>query len=198
MLFVALGVAYVIGCLSPGWWLVRRATGRDLRETGSGGTGASNAARVLGAWAFAVVLLLDAGKAALAVLLARWIAPTAPWSALSLPAVVAGHIWPAQLRFKGGRGAGPLLGGVVALNPWFLAAAVAGAAIAALIKRRTFVITTGAAIAGIVAAAWLLPATPDRASFGLAVAFVVLAHRSHFVRVLPSSRSQTSPAADGN
>ena len=182
MLAIALCLAYVLGCLSPGWWLVRRKTGADLRATGSGGTGATNAARVLGGWAFAVVLLLDAGKTAIAVLVARALLPGNPWHALAMPAAVAGHIWPAQLRFKGGRGAGPLLGGCVALNPWFLVAAAAPAALVAVFVRHTFALTTAAALGGIAAAWWLLPTTPERTAFAAAVALVVLAHRSHFVR----------------
>ena len=198
MLIVALCVAYAAGCFSPGWFLVRRATGEDLREKGSGGTGATNAARVLGRWAFAVVLLLDAGKAAAAVLLARWLTGNADWSALALPAVVAGHIWPVQLRFKGGRGAGPLLGGSIVLSPWFAAAAAAGAGLGALLSRRSFVITTSAALAGVIAAVWLLSTLGDRVAFAVAVGLVILAHRSHFVRVLPRPRSQPTPAAHGN
>ncbi len=198
MLVVALLVAYGLGCLSPGWWLARRVRGADLRASGSGGTGATNAARVLGGWAFAVVLLLDAAKAALAVIIARWFVPVGGWASLALPAVVAGHIWPAPLRFKGGRGAGPLLGGCVALNPLFVAAAAGGAALGALIKRRTLVITSAAALAGIAASPWLLATRPDRLAFGLAVVLVLLAHRSHFVRALPRPRSEPSPVAHGN
>jgi glycerol-3-phosphate acyltransferase PlsY len=184
MVVVAVCVAYVLGCLSPGWWLVRRRTGADVRTTGSGGTGATNAARVLGPRAFVLVLLLDAAKGAAAVLLARWMLPDEPWSALALPAAVAGHIWPAFLGFRGGRGAGPLLGGCLALNPWFAAAAALPAAAAALLVRRRLAITAAAGLGGIVSAGWLLPTTAERVSFALSVALVLLAHRSHFVRAL--------------
>jgi glycerol-3-phosphate acyltransferase PlsY len=130
VLALALLLAYALGCFSPGWWLVRRKIGGDLRALGSGVTGATNAARVLGPRTGFLVLALDAAKAALAVLLARWLAPADAWHVLALPAVVAGHIWPAPLRFRGGRGAGPLLGGCLALNPLFALAAGAPAALA--------------------------------------------------------------------
>lgn len=184
MLAVAICVAYALGCFSPGWWLVRRTKGVDLRTTGSGGTGATNAARVLGGWAFAIVLILDAAKAAVAVLAGRWLVPANPWAVLTLPAVIAGHIWPAPLKFRGGKGAGPLLGGSMALNPLFLVAAAIPAACVAAITRRRLAITVSAAAGGIVAAAWLLPTTPERVAFALAVALVVLAHRSYFMRGL--------------
>lgn len=184
MLATAICIAYALGCFSPGWWLVRRAKGVDLRTTGSGGTGATNAARVLGGWAFGVVLVLDAAKAAAAVLIARWLVSANPWEVLALPAVVAGHIWPAPLKFRGGKGAGPLLGGCIALNPLFLAAAAIPAACVAVITRRRLAITVSAAAGGIIASAWLLPTTPERVAFATAVAFVVLAHRSYFMRRL--------------
>ncbi|HVU34328.1 MAG TPA: glycerol-3-phosphate acyltransferase [Opitutaceae bacterium] len=184
MLALVVCVSYALGCFAPGWLLVRRRTGADLRDTGSGGTGATNAARVLGGGGFLIVLLLDAGKAVLALALARWLLPDDPWSAVALPAVVAGHIWPAPLRFRGGRGAGPFLGGCLMLNPLFAAAAAIPAAIAATFTRRSLYITTSAAMGGIVCAWWLLPGAPARVAFGVALLFVVLAHRTHFMRAL--------------
>lgn len=186
MLALVLCVAYALGCISPGWWLVRRTTGVDLRTTGSGATGATNAARVLGGKAFALVMTLDAVKAGIAILFARAVLQDPTWHSLAMPAVVVGHIWPATLRFRGGRGAAPLLGGSVALNPWFLAAAAVPAALVACFKRRTFAITSAAAAGGIACAWWLLPSLPDRIAFGISVAFVVIAHRSHFVKTSPS------------
>lgn len=184
MLIVAVCLSYALGCLSPGWWLVRQATGADLRQTGSGGTGATNAARVLGPRAFVAVLLLDTAKAALAVVLSRWLLHSDPWYALAMPAVVAGHIWPAPLRFRGGRGAAPLLGAAVAFNLLFAVAAAIPAALVAAVTRRKLAITTAAAVGGIAAAFWLLRDQPARVAFGLAIAFVLFAHRSHFARAL--------------
>jgi glycerol-3-phosphate acyltransferase PlsY len=142
---------------------------------------------VLGSKTFGVVLLLDVAKAVVAVLVARWLAPANPWWALALPAVVAGHIWPAPLRFQGGRGAGPLLGGCLALNPWFGVAAAVPAAVFSVFTRRRIIITTAAAAGGIACAWWLLPLTPARVAFGLALAMVILAHRTHFMRSIHRS-----------
>jgi acyl phosphate:glycerol-3-phosphate acyltransferase len=179
VLVLALILAYALGCLSPGWWLVRRRTGADLRAQGSGVTGATNVGRVLGARAGILVLVLDAAKGALAVLLARWVAPASAWPSLALPAVVAGHIWPAPLRFRGGRGAGPLLGGCIALHPLFALAAGAPATLAAAFTRRTFVLATAATLGGIGAAWWLLPAREPRAAFAAAIVLVLVAHFGH-------------------
>jgi acyl phosphate:glycerol-3-phosphate acyltransferase len=179
VLVLALILAYALGCLSPGWWLVRLKTGADLRIHGSGGTGATNAGRFLGPRAGILVLALDAAKAALAVLLARWLAPASAWPALAMPAVVAGHIWPAPLRFHGGRGAAPLLGGCLALNPLFALAAGIPAALAAVFTRRTFVLASAATLGGILAAWWLLPTREPRLAFAGAIVLVLVAHVGH-------------------
>src|ERR1700722_2071300 len=81
--------AYLLGGISPGWWLVRRKTGTDLRAEGSGATGATNAARVLGTRGYVSVLILDTVKGMAAVYAARWLAPGAPWAMLTAPAAVA-------------------------------------------------------------------------------------------------------------
>jgi acyl phosphate:glycerol-3-phosphate acyltransferase len=188
MLPLALFLSYALGCLSPGWWLVRRATGEDLRAAGSGGTGATNAARLLGGRGFALVLALDAAKAAVAVFGVRWLVPDNPWHALALPAVVVGHIWPVTLGFRGGRGAGPLLGGCLAFNWLFAPVAAIPAAVAYALTRRTFAASAAATAGGIVGAWWLLPVREERVAFCVALGLVVLAHRDHLVKMLARSR----------
>ncbi|HUA65836.1 MAG TPA: glycerol-3-phosphate acyltransferase [Alphaproteobacteria bacterium] len=96
--------AYVIGCFTTGYYLVRAWTGKDIREIGSGSAGARNVGRVLGKAGFILTVLGDFAKGALAVWLARWFAHDDFTPALAVPAVVAGHLWPLQLKFRGGKG----------------------------------------------------------------------------------------------
>jgi len=63
--------AYALGCLTTGYYLVRRRTGQDLRILGSGSIGARNVSRLLGWRGFLVTVLGDFGKGALAVWAAR-------------------------------------------------------------------------------------------------------------------------------
>lgn len=172
--------AYALGGLSPGWWLVRKAGAGDIRDQGSGRTGATNARRVLGERAFGIVLLLDALKGAAAVAAARFLAPGDPWSALALPAAIAGHIWPVWLGFRGGRGGGPLLGGTLVLH-WQVVAASAliGLPLGALARRR-FVAGVSAFATSLVAIWWMLPGRPERVAYLAGAGLVVLAHRSYF------------------
>ena len=110
-------IAYALGCLTPGYYLVRWRTGQDLRTLGSGGVGATNVGRLLGKSGFLITGVGDAAKAALAVGLARWLSP-ADWVwMLALLAVVIGHMWPVQLGFRGGKGIACAIGGVLIFDP---------------------------------------------------------------------------------
>ncbi|MBP7961834.1 MAG: glycerol-3-phosphate acyltransferase [Caldilineaceae bacterium] len=116
-LLILLTISYALGCLTPGYYLVRWRTGQDLRALGSGGVGATNAGRTLGKSGFFITGVGDAAKAALAVGLARWLHP-ADWVwMLALLAVVAGHIWPMQLGFRGGKGIACGIGGLLIFDP---------------------------------------------------------------------------------
>ena len=109
---VLLLAAYLIGGLSPGYWLVKRASGIDLRATGSGATGATNAGRILGKRGFWAVMFFDILKGMLIVLLARHFPSDASlaWQFAASFAVVAGHIWPVWLGFRGGKGVATFYG----------------------------------------------------------------------------------------
>jgi len=110
-------LGYAIGSLSPGYIVGRVYRGVDLRETGSGSTGATNAMRALGPGAASAVAILDIAKGALAVQVAGAIAGGgAPQAAAALGAV-AGHCWPIGLRGRGGRGMTPAVGATLLLVP---------------------------------------------------------------------------------
>ena len=79
LVWLILPAAYLLGGVSPGYWLVRLRTGEDVRTQGSGATGATNSARLLGRGGFALVLALDAVKGAIAVLSARLAGMTDGW-----------------------------------------------------------------------------------------------------------------------
>ncbi|MGA3283693.1 MAG: glycerol-3-phosphate acyltransferase [Verrucomicrobiota bacterium] len=109
----ALG-AYVLGCFATGYYLVRARTGMDLREIESGSVGARNAGRVLGKSGYTLTMLGDMGKGALAVWFAAEFTNHNRLSmALAILAVVVGHIWPAQLHFRGGKGVATSFGALL-------------------------------------------------------------------------------------
>jgi len=101
--------AYLLGCCTTGYYLVRWRTGQDIRESGSGSVGARNVSRVLGVPGFVLTVLGDFGKGALAVWAARHFTDQ-KLIALAMLAVVVGHIYPVQLRLRGGKGMATSLG----------------------------------------------------------------------------------------
>jgi glycerol-3-phosphate acyltransferase PlsY len=108
--------AYIIGCFTTGYYLVRARLGQDIREMGSGSAGARNVGRFLGKSGFFLTVLGDFAKGALAVGLARMMIHENLSTALAVPAVVAGHLWPAQLKFRGGKGVVTSLGALLVFD----------------------------------------------------------------------------------
>jgi glycerol-3-phosphate acyltransferase PlsY len=121
--------AYFIAAIPTGV-LVAKVRGIDLRTTGSGNIGATNAGRVLGAKLGVLVLVLDVFKAATPVWLASRDAAlgSGPSASVGLACVgfaaVVGHIFPIYLRFRGGKGVACALGVFLALDPPVALAAV--------------------------------------------------------------------------
>lgn len=108
--------AYMLGCFSSAYYIVRLVKGQDIRQLGSGTAGGRNAGRVLGRAGFVAVAVLDALKGLLAVLLASSIGLAGWWLVPVMIAVVAGHVWPAQLGFRGGKGIATMVGVLLAYN----------------------------------------------------------------------------------
>lgn len=165
-------LAYAIGCLTTGYYLVRAIAGDDLRAHATGSTGARNVGRRLGPAAAVATFAGDVARGALAVAIARAVAG-ATAGALALPAVVIGHVAPVQLRFRGGRGLGPAVGGLAVLD-WRVAAA--GLAVAAGCAAATRAPT----VAGLVGTASTVPAallagTRPTAAAAVATTAVILA-----------------------
>lgn len=109
--------AYLIGCFTAGYYLVRFRAGKDIREFGSGSVGARNVSRVLGKPGFCLTLLFDFGKGALVIWAARHLNFDDRAVGLACIGVVAGHICPAQLRFHGGKGMATSLGCLLVFDP---------------------------------------------------------------------------------
>ncbi len=106
--------AYVLGCFTTGYYLVRWWAGQDLRRVGSGSLGARNAGRALGWKGFLLTALGDFAKGVFAVMAAEHFTMDGRLVVLALLAVVAGHVWPLQLGFRGGKGVATSLGALLA------------------------------------------------------------------------------------
>ncbi len=110
--------SYLLGCFTTGYYWVRWRSGQDIRQSGSGSVGARNVGRTLGPWGFVITLLGDAAKGALAVGMALYFEVSQEALVAAMVAVVVGHNWPAQLRFRGGKGVATSLGAILAYDPF--------------------------------------------------------------------------------
>lgn len=119
---VAIATAYLLGAL-PGGLLFSRVRGVDLRASGSGSAGATNALRAGGPLLGIAVLLFDAGKGVAAAGLLPRLAPAASsWlPEACAAAAVLGHVFPVWFRFRGGKGFATALGAIGILSPLALA-----------------------------------------------------------------------------
>ncbi|WP_102707106.1 glycerol-3-phosphate 1-O-acyltransferase PlsY [Terribacillus saccharophilus] len=110
---ISIILAYLLGSQNGAYYMMKWKHGIDIRTTGSGNAGATNAGRAMGKTGFFWVLVFDLAKGMLAVLLIRWSGQTELVAGLGVIAAVMGHIFPIQLRFKGGKGIAVSLGACV-------------------------------------------------------------------------------------
>ena len=116
-------LGYLLGCSNLAYY-ISLARKYDIRQSGTGNLGASNATVLFGWKAGVAVAVHDAGKALLAVLLAKLLFPDLEYAgAAAGVAAVLGHNFPFYLNFKGGKGTASFVGLTLALN-WKLALAI--------------------------------------------------------------------------
>ncbi|MDH6629912.1 glycerol-3-phosphate acyltransferase PlsY [Streptomyces sp. LBL] len=118
-------VSYVVGCISTGYYVTKERIGQDIRDFGSGNAGAQNVGKVLGWQWFVIILLLDMLKGCVVVLAGVRLEVGDVVVTLAIVAVVSGHIWPAQMGFRGGMGIATSLGAVLAFH-WLVMASIVG------------------------------------------------------------------------
>lgn len=133
-------MAYLLGGICVGYYLVRYKAGVDIRDYGSGGVGARNVGRMLGRPGFAITMLGDSMKGVLAILLARMFHVSAWATGLVVVAVVAGHIWPLALQLRGGRGIATAIGAYLAYDP-YIALLLLGITLVLMVFRRGFILS---------------------------------------------------------
>jgi len=132
LLMAALG-GYLVGSIPFGVLLTRAAGAGDVRNIGSGNIGATNVLRTGRKDLAFATLILDAGKGAAALLIARAVTDNDAVAAIAGGAAFLGHLYPVWLGFKGGKGVATFFGlmlaaawplGLVAAAVWLLSAAV--------------------------------------------------------------------------
>jgi glycerol-3-phosphate acyltransferase PlsY len=211
-------IAYLLGSIPFGFLIVRVSKDADVRETGSGGTGATNVSRRAGKGAGVLTLVLDALKGAAAVVIAK-LALGLPifaasrtllrqaanasaienaywWVAAAAIAVIVGHIFPVWLGFRGGKGVATGVGVFLVLAP--LAVAFAGVIFLVIVLLTRYV-----SLGSIVAAAtipvfvlirnYITPQTEFGPLLTVAVvgaALIIFAHRANIGRLINGTETK--------
>ncbi|REC58099.1 glycerol-3-phosphate 1-O-acyltransferase PlsY [Rhodosalinus sediminis] len=178
---------YLLGSVPFGLVIARALGLGDLRAIGSGNIGATNVLRTGSKPAAAATLILDSGKGAAAVLVARALAGEDAGQIAGLAAFL-GHCFPVWLRFRGGKGVATFLGLLIALAwPLGLAACATWLVTAAVTRFSSLAALVAAALSPLWAT---LLGRPDTAALLMALALVVLwRHRENVARL----RAGTEP-----
>lgn len=195
---VVMVVSYFLGSL-PAGYLAGKARGIDVRSSGSGNIGATNAFRVLGKKAGAMVLIIDIAKGFIAV---RWVPllalvlfpgvkPQQDCLALAAgAAAVLGHNYTCWLRFKGGKGIATSAGVIVAWATWPCLVALGLWALVFLITRFVSLASIAAAVA-LPFAAWIFhKSTTTILVIALLSVLAIYKHKANIQRLIAGTESR--------
>jgi glycerol-3-phosphate acyltransferase PlsY len=185
---LAFAVGYLLGSIPFGLIITRAAGGPDVRTIGSGNIGATNVLRTGRKGLAAATLLCDALKGTAAVLLAAHYATPDPALIAGLGAFL-GHLFPAWLKFKGGKGVAVYIGVLIGL---YWPAALTFCAIWLLVAFASRYSSLAALIASALTplALWLLGQPRAGALFLLLSALLWVMHRANIVRLLNGSEGK--------
>jgi len=182
---------YLLGSIPSGYLAGRWLAGLDIRQEGSGSTGATNVLRVVGKGPALAVFLVDVLKGAAAVLLAKAVLdPLGFGVVLAGLAALAGHIWPVWLGWKGGKAVATGLGMLLGLT-WPVGLACFGIFLTVLsVSRIVSLASVVAALAlPLLMLGWfadqnLTPGWPYLSLALLTTVLVVWRHRTNIARLL--------------
>jgi len=194
-------IAYLLGSIPSGYWAGRMLKGIDIREQGSGSTGATNVLRTVGTVPAIVVLLVDILKGVAAIALTKWVygasftqpympetvnpAQWLPWMVTLVGAfALLGHSKSILLNFTGGKSVATSLGVLLAMS-WIVGLGTFGVFLLVLAITRIVSISS---ISGAIAVSGLMFFTGQPLPYLLFAivggAYVILRHRTNIQRLL--------------
>ena len=187
--------AYLLGSIPTGYLLALALKGIDIREYGSGSTGATNVLRTVGKGAAIAVLLIDMLKGALAIYLVRFsysnldssLLPQngLDWLIVSCALLaVLGHSKSVWLKFSGGKSAAISLGILLTINLWLGLSTLAVFVTVLAISKIVSLSSISAAIAVNIFMVLLIPSLPYILFAVVAAVYVISRHTSNIKRMI--------------
>jgi len=179
---------YLLGSIPFGLVLTKAAGLGDIREIGSGNIGATNVLRTGRKDLALATLLLDAGKAGIALIIARMLTEGQPYqSELSLLAggmAFVGHCYPVWLKFKGGKGVATFFGVLLAgAWPLFFFAGITWLAVATIFRFSSLAALCAALVATITAIGGVAPDIATMVFTAALTALIFWTHRGNIARL---------------
>jgi len=192
LLLIAL--AYLLGSLSFAVIVSRAMRLPDPRAYGSGNPGATNVLRTGRKAAALLTLLGDAAKGWIAVVLAKYLAPSLGLAdtvvLLVALAVFIGHLFPVFFRFQGGKGVATALGVLLGLNPWLGLACLATWIATAAVFRISSLAALTAAVLAPVYATLLMGWGPATMTVLVVTLLLVYRHKSNLVKLVSGQEAR--------
>lgn len=198
---ILLIVAYLLGSFPTGYLAGKYLQGIDLREYGSGSTGATNVLRTLGKIPAIAVLLIDVLKGALATILVNLVYSVPASEILPLEwhswlitgvalAAIVGHSKSIWLNFTGGKSVATTLGVLLVMNPLVASGTLVTFAIVLAISRIVSLSSISGAIAVNILMFWLHQPIPYSIFAALAGLYVVIRHKTNIQRIFARTEPQ--------
>jgi glycerol-3-phosphate acyltransferase PlsY len=187
MFWLIVSLGYFLGSIPTAYIAGRLLKGRDIRQMGDGNMGARNAFHQLGAKTGIAVFFIDAGKGALAILIAQAASLSQPAVLVTGAIAVIGHNWPVYIGFKGGRGEATTIGILLTLitQPMLI---LAGPALATLAIKKNVILTSTVLFIPLPLVCWWLGVSGQLVAYSMALPCLV--GFTHFLRTRRTATGQ--------
>jgi glycerol-3-phosphate acyltransferase PlsY len=193
-IFLAIVFAYLLGSIPFAYVFTRLFSGKDIRKLGSGNGGAHNVFREVGLKAAIPIAIFDVGKGTLAVFIAYGllrvpIKEPNVFVLLAALAAIAGHMWSAYLKLRGGNGLSVTVGALALLMPWELLIAF-GLLLILVVITRNLVLATNLGLLTVPISSRFIDKSWPLVIFSIIVALMLIAH------FIPTARVALSKAGN--
>lgn len=187
-IFIQIIIAYFLGSIPSGVWLGKIFYDKDIREYGSGNTGATNTFRIIGVKAGILALIIDVLKGLLATLIPIYLGTNIHPIFIGIFAIL-GHVFSLYINFQGGKAVATSAGVLLAIHPIYLMLAVLFFLIILFVTSTVSIASISASILAAVASIFLHDPIFSAVVWFIALGIVYL-HRENISRIRKGTESR--------